>query len=121
MSGATESYFSTEEVGSVTVVRVEAHEIRHPPFAQEFGGQLMGLVERAAEPRILVDLRQTRYLSSTGFAALVSLARAVTTKGGRLGLCNLHQDVQVGASIIGLNRVAAIYDDEASALDSLSA
>jgi anti-anti-sigma factor len=107
-----------ESVGGVTIIRTHIREIRSPSVAEEFGRELDDLLRSVLTPRFLLDLGRTEYLSSTGFAVLVSFYRKVADAGGVVKICGLDPNVRVGAEIIGLTRLVEIYDDEESALSS---
>lgn len=115
---APSPYFETSAHGDIVVARLDVPEIRHPTPAQEFGADVLALMDRDGYRKILLDLGPVRYLSSTGFAVLVGLAKRISEAGGTLKICNIHPDVEVGANIIGLGRVVETYADEAEALRS---
>ncbi|WP_169976870.1 STAS domain-containing protein [Tautonia rosea] len=121
MSDAFEPQFVAEDVDHATVARLKAREIRHPEVAVELGSQLRALVEQHQRTRIVVDLQDTRYLSSTAFATLLNLGRLLQQHQGKMALCNLDPDVMVGARIIGIAQVAPIFDSEADAIAHVSA
>ncbi len=112
------AYFLVKQKGDAIVTYVDVPEIRHPTPAQEFGADVFALVERDGHKNILLDLGSVRYMSSTGFAVLVNLAKRISEANGRLKICNLHPDVQVGANIIGLGRMIETYADEDEAIQS---
>ena len=121
MSDPAEPQFEAEDVDGATVARVTAREIRHPEVATALGAQLRGLVEEHGRTRIVVDLHDCRYLSSTGFAALLNLGRLLKQRGGKMAICRVHPDVRVGARIIGMEQVASFFDHESEAVSHVSA
>jgi anti-anti-sigma factor len=121
MSDPTDPQFQAEDVDGVTVARVTAREIRHPELAVALGAQLRGLVEEHGRTRIVVDLHDCRYLSSTGFAALLTLGKLLQQHDGRMAVCRVNPDVLVGARIIGMEKVAGFFDTEAEAISHVSA
>jgi anti-anti-sigma factor len=121
MSDAAELHFDAEDVGDATVARVRDREIRHPEAAVALGAQLRGLVEQHGRTRIVVDLHHCHYLGSTAFAALLTLGRLLMQHGGRMALCRVTPDVQIGARIIGIEQVAPMFDTEAEAIAHVTA
>src|SRR5947208_2228421 len=91
--------------GGVLIVRILSDTLRYPERATEVGEQLVALLAREGPRRYLIDLSRSHYLSSTGFATLVSFARKVDAAGGQLKLSGLNPDELVGARIIGLERM----------------
>lgn len=118
MADTSSPYFETILHDDVVIARVDVPEIRHPTPAQEFGADAFALLERDGHKKILLDLGPVRYMSSTGFAVLVNLAKRIRDAGGKLKICNIHPDVEVGANIIGLGRIVETYADESEALQS---
>ncbi len=59
--------------------------------------------------RILVDLKETRYISSTGLRTLLAAARSAKKHGGTLKLCDLTPRVREVFEIAGFDRVFEIF------------
>jgi len=114
-------YFQWKLKDNVAVAYVDVPEIRHPTPAQEFGADVFALFDRGGHKDILLDLTPVRYISSTGYAVLVGLAKRIGEAGGRIKVCGLHPDVQVGANIIGLGRVVETYAEQDEAVRSFAA
>lgn len=119
-SESSSPYFETRQKGDVVVAYVDMPEIRHPTPAQEFGSDVYALVDRDGHSKILLDMGPVRYMSSTGFAVLVGLAKRLAEKGATIKICNLHPDVQIGANIIGLGQIVETYPDESEAIASFA-
>src|SRR4051794_31217432 len=102
MAKNSHDHFDLEMIDDIAIVYVTSHEIRHPGPAQELSAELAKLVERDKLKRMVVDLSDTRYLSSTAFAVLLGLAKRVEAAKGELKISGLQPDVLVGANIIGL-------------------
>jgi anti-anti-sigma factor len=107
-------------VDDVVLVEIMTKELQGPALAQELGAELTRVTAQEWANRLLVDLRRTRVLSSTGFAVLFRLVSQFKTAGGEVKFCNLDPAVRVGADIIGLGKVAEIHDDQQAALRSFS-
>jgi stage II sporulation protein AA (anti-sigma F factor antagonist) len=114
-------YFRAKQSGDVAVARVDGPEIRHPTPASELSADVFKLVDPGGIRKVLLNMREVRYLSSTAFASLLNLSRRVQGAGGILKICELHPDVQVGANIIGLGRIIDTYGSESEALESFGA
>ena len=105
-----------EDVGDATVARVLIDEIRDPEAAGVLGRSSGGSSTQHGRTRIVVDLNDFRYISSTAFAAILGLAKRLGEHGGKIALCRVHPDVLVGARIIGIEQFAPIHATEAEAL-----
>jgi stage II sporulation protein AA (anti-sigma F factor antagonist) len=118
MANEAGAYVRWEDAGGILVARVVAHDIRHPPQAQELSRELAEGLREYGPTRLVIDLRDVKYLGSAAFGVLVNLGQKMRASGGQVKLCGLHPEVQIGANIIGLGRVVEIHDDERAALAS---
>jgi len=107
-------------VGDVAVVEVLAKEVRFPAQAQELSYELGLVIAQDWAKRTLVNLSRTKYFSSTGFAVLAGLVKKAGEVGHDLRFCSLNDQLRVGADIIGLGKLASIYETEDDALASFA-
>jgi len=71
---------------------------------------------------VLVDLREVSFLASIGIRSIVSSARALEAKGGRMALLVAPgSSVEATLTSTGIGEVIAIHTDEAEALTALGA
>jgi anti-anti-sigma factor len=65
--------------------------------------------------RVLVDMAAVNFIASIGMRLLLSNAKAVANRGGRLALCQPQPLVKESLQIAGLDALIPIYDtlDEA--------
>jgi anti-anti-sigma factor len=111
----TDALYQWEHVGAVALVEILPGEIRQPAEAVELGNQLRYLLA-GGERKILLDCNRVSYMASTGFAVLLSFAKAAQEEGGEVRIAALHPDVRIGAGIIRLGEIIPIHDDRASAI-----
>ena len=72
--------------------------------------------------RVLVDLREVTFLASIGIRSIVSSARALEAKGGRMVLLVAPgSSVEATLTSTGISEVIPIHTDEAEALAALGA
>lgn len=60
---------------------------------------------------VLVDLSRMSYISSIGIPMLISTAKAVANRGGRLAFLNPQSNVKSILDITGVSHVIRIYND----------
>jgi anti-sigma B factor antagonist len=113
-------HIKTNMVGEVAVVEVLPKELRFPQQARELGTELTLVAGQDWSQQLLVNMRHTKYLSSTGFAILFNLVKQVKDQGGKIKFCSLDPEVRIGADIIGLDKFAAIHETEHEALKAFS-
>jgi anti-anti-sigma factor len=116
MSDFQSPHFRAETVDDVIVVSLIEPEIRTPIMAASVGKDLRTLVDQIGAQRYVLNLKRTKYMSSTSFAMLLNLAKKITALGGTLKLCEMDPEVRIGADIIGLGRFVPIVAEESVAI-----
>jgi anti-sigma B factor antagonist len=116
MSEFESSHVRAETVDDVVVLSLLTPEIRTPIMAASVGKDLGEMVEKIGPARYVLNLKRTRFMSSTAFAVLLNFAKKVHAAGGILRLCAMDPEVRIGADIIGLGRFVPILDDESTAI-----
>lgn len=92
------------EIDAVTCTRLE----------EELGG----LIEKG-ETRIILDLKEVRYISSAGLRVILSSTQKLDGKG-KLVLARLTEDVFEIIEMTGFTHIMDIFDDLDKARQSLS-
>ena len=105
-----------EDIGQVTAVRFTEPEIMDAQQAESIAEQLFGLVDERRRKKLLLNLHNVEYLSSTALGKLVALRKKLQTAGGRLVLCGLDPQVYEVLAITSLDRQFVIRYDEQEAL-----
>jgi anti-sigma B factor antagonist len=109
-------HIKTSMVGEVAVVEVLPKELRFPPQAHELGAELSLVGRQEWAKQLVVNLKHIKYLSSTGFAVLVNLVKQLRDSGGEVKFCAIDPEVKIGAEIIGLDKMAKLYETEHDAI-----
>jgi anti-anti-sigma factor len=104
-----------------TILDVISHSIADPEHAAELSRQLASLVRPELPNRYVLDFKNVRTFSSTGFGALVAFVLKVRKAGGQVIICNMDEFVRFGADIIRLGDYAPIVANRQAALDRLAA
>ena len=73
----------------------------------------------AGHHTFIVDLTETTYINSGGLRCLVSAWRKARQQDGDLALCGLNERLLEIFSMVGFDKVFAIYSDFAEALARL--
>jgi anti-sigma B factor antagonist len=120
MSTVDFQHITTSMVGEVAVVEILAKELRFPHQAQELGTELTLVAGQDWAKQLLVNMKHTKYLSSTGFAILLNLVKQAKDRGTTLKFCSLDPEVRIGADIIGLDKIASIYGTEHEAIKAFA-
>jgi anti-anti-sigma factor len=109
-------HLRTGTSGGVLLIEVLSREIQGPDLAKQFIAELTEAVAPDDARPILVDLARVRYLSSMGYSALFKTVKWARERGRPIRLCNMHEDVRVGAEAVNLPLVVEIHESAAEAL-----
>lgn len=74
-----------------------------------------------ANERVLVDMSETRYISSDGLRVLMRASKAVRNNGGKLVLCCLSPRLMDIVTMAGLDHVLEIHPTRTPAQRALEA
>ncbi len=121
MSAKKLEHISTSMDGDVAIVEVLAKELRFPHQAQELEAELSLVARQDWARQLVVNLKHTKYVSSTGFAVLFKLVKEARDRGAKVRFCHLDPEVQIGADIIGLDKVASVHETEHEAVRAFAA
>jgi len=70
------------------------------------------------QKNIVVDLKDTSYIGSSGLRVLISALKEVKPKGGDVRLCNIQSEVYKVISMVGYTKLFKIYKTEDEAIKS---
>ena len=106
----------TEKQGNIQVVFV--HEERLDANNSEYlKAEMVRLFESGAH-EMLIDLKEVRFIDSSGLGVLVSGFKNASTHQGSLKLCSLQSQVKSMFELTRLHRVFDIFTSVDEALDS---
>jgi anti-anti-sigma factor len=78
----------------VLVLTVVRRQIEGDEVARQLKEELLAATERHPTGRVVIDLKNTRYVSSIAFWPLLALRRQLQEMGGRLLICGLSEAVE---------------------------
>ncbi len=119
MSDVPLAQIRAELVEGVAIIDILPRELTEPSEAERLGAALRSVADANISDRLLLNMKATRYVSSTAFAVLYNFALRTRAAGTRVAICNMDPQVRFGANIIRLGSVVPMYDDEPTALASL--
>src|ERR1700730_19025743 len=82
-----------EDIGDVTVVKFVDRRILDEQNIQIMGEQLFGLVDEVGRRKLLLNFNNVEFLSSAALGKFITLHKKLQGAGGKLILCNIHQDI----------------------------
>ena len=107
-------------VNDVAVVEIRTKDVQGTKLAQELGAELALVTTQDWAKRLLVNFHRVGYFGSTGFAVLFKLVSQAKADGREVKFCDMKPEVRLGAEIVGLEKVAAIHENERSALTAFA-
>ena len=73
---------------------------------------IFNLVEKEDIPSLIVDMKETNYLDSSGIGALVAGQKKIKLKGGRFALLYIKDEVLNVLKLATLDQFFTIYENE---------
>jgi anti-sigma B factor antagonist len=90
-------------------------DLAHSPAMRKI---LLLEIKEKRTPKVYLNLRNVRYIDSSGIASLVEGLKASRDLGSRLILFGLSRSVREVMELSRLQKIFEIYDDEEQALSS---
>jgi anti-sigma B factor antagonist len=109
-------FLEVERIGEVTVVNFTDKKILDEEKIQAIGDDLSQLVENLPSPKILLNLSQVEYLSSSAIGKFISVHKKVNAKGGQLVFCGIKAEIYEIFELLKMHTRFNIQKDEQSAL-----
>jgi anti-sigma B factor antagonist len=88
-------------------------DLAHSPAMRKV---LLGEIKEKHTKKVLLNLKNVRYIDSSGIASLVEGLKASRDSGGRLILYGLSPSVREVMELSRLQKIFEIYDSEEQAL-----
>lgn len=90
-------------------------DLAHSPAMRK---ALLGEIKEKHTPKVFLNLKNVRYIDSSGIASLVEGLKASRDQGSRLILYGLNKTVREVMQLSRLQKIFEIYEDEEQALAS---
>ena len=74
---------------------------------------------KSEKPRIVLNIKDVRYLDSYSFGWLASVAKEATGKNGRFIMSNPNTDIANLMEMLSFNKAVEIFDTEEGALEEM--
>jgi anti-sigma B factor antagonist len=84
--------------------------------AKAFEEKILGQIE-SGERRIVIDLAQLDYVSSSGLRVFLLASKRLSSANGKIALCSLKDQVKEVFDIAGFSSIFSIYGSPDEALD----
>ncbi|MGQ9630867.1 MAG: STAS domain-containing protein [bacterium] len=107
---------SRERVGNIEIMRIRG------TVGSSDAMELKNILKEACvggKARVIIDLENVEYISSMGVGAIISGIYAAQRGRGEMAVCGARDNIREMFRLIRLDRIADIYDDLNSALNSM--
>ncbi len=104
----------------ISVVRLIDDKVMDAERIALLGEELLSLANDKSGARILINMDNVRFLSSSAINKLIVLERRLSDNGGELKLSNLSQAVEEVFNITQLSSVFDICPDAQQAIDAFN-
>jgi anti-anti-sigma factor len=108
----------SEELGDVTVVRINAPQLLDDATTEEIFQRLYTLIATPGRHKFVVDVGSIQYFASAGLGKMVMLNRKAREAQARLVMCNVTPTVDHILKLTRLDAVLIAYASEREARDS---
>ena len=109
---------NVKESGKICVITVLVPKIDYT-ICGSIKSRILALVEEKAPQGMLLSLDGVTFIDSMSIGALVSIRKAVIAKGGKFALCGLHPFVSKILSVVTVNAIFDVYENEEKALATM--
>ena len=82
---------------------------------EKVGGELMELLNKTSEGRIILDFRNVKFMSSSMLGKLVNVHKKAVEYKAKLKLCSIDPEIRQVFKITRLDKLFDIEPDEAAA------
>ena len=104
---------TTEKVGDVTIVVLPGEQL-DAGNAKEFKRDIAAVLEPCR--KVVFDLRELRFVDSSGLGAILSCLRQLNARGGDLKLCEMTKPVRALFELVRMHKIFDIYVSKEDAL-----
>jgi anti-sigma B factor antagonist len=108
---------TTEKIGDVTVVVLPGEQL-DAGNAKEFKRAMAPVLEPCQ--KVVFDLRELRFVDSSGLGAILSCLRQLNAKGGDLKLCAMTKPVRALFELVRMHRIFDICSTKEDAIRSFT-
>ena len=114
------SRIETKKIGEVTVAICRDMKLNDDLVIQEWGDQLLDLLENQKVTKLLVNFERVLFMSSSALRALITLNKKAKDSGAALVLCSIDDNIMEAFRITRLDTVFQIKKTEEEGTKMLS-
>lgn len=113
--------FTTEEIDGVHVVTLIHADVLDAMQIERLGEQIGAFLKGLDSPRVVIDLRNVRHLSSAALGMFITLHKMVVDgQRGRMALSNVSDNLLEVFQITQLQKLIALHPTREDAISALN-
>jgi anti-sigma B factor antagonist len=97
---------SVDKIGDISVAVIPVDEL-DASNTEEFKRDIAPVLQ--ANTKLVLDLSRVRFVDSSGFGAMLSCLRQLSTKSGELKLSGMSKQVRALFELVRMHRIFDIY------------
>jgi anti-anti-sigma factor len=113
-------HVEVSDAHGVTIVRLLDKEIRGEAASNDLEPELRQLVAPGRGTKLLLDLGRVEFVTSSAIVQLIMLNGELSAAGGRLILCSLQPAVYDAFSMMKLDTLFQIEENQTAAIDAFT-
>ncbi|MCL2305916.1 MAG: STAS domain-containing protein [Planctomycetaceae bacterium] len=114
------SRIETKKIGEVTVAVCRDMKLNDDLVIQEWGDQLLDLLDNQKVTKLLVNFERVLFMSSSALRALITLNKKAKDSGAALVLCSIDDNIMEAFRITRLDTVFQIKKTEEDGTKALA-
>lgn len=114
----SEAIYQVEEQEGITIMTLTLNTLTHEDNRELM--QAFDALLNAGNKKIILDLLNTKYISSLILASLVFMQKRAKDTGGNLLICNVQNQVKEIIEVTNLDKIFDIMTDRQAAIDKLA-
>ena len=106
-----------QRIGEVHIIEFMETNILDQIVIERIKEQMLGVIEKAGHPKILISFENVKHISSAMLGTLMAVNKAVKSAKGELRLSSIDKNLMEFFKLARLDKVLKIYKTSQAALD----
>lgn len=117
MAEANSGSLMVQRIGDAHVIEFMETNILDQIVIERIKEQILGVIEKAGHPKILISFENVKHISSAMLGTLMAVNKAVKAASGELRLCSIDKNLMEVFKLTRLDKVLKIHKNPQAALD----
>ena len=118
-AGGVSELFSTTVVDGAHVITFSRSDVVDAQYIKRVGDDIYHHLKPVDAPRVVLNLHNVNFLSSSAIGMLVALKTVVAKKNGKICLANVDDNIGQVFKITKMHKIMKIHDSIDKAIESI--